>query len=154
MGFLTPLVANNNDVCVCVCGDFNSVRNWKERRGRSSVFRQADADLFNKFIEDNFLIDLPICGRLFTWYRGDGISMSRIDRFLLSAKWCEAWPNSIQVAHQRGLSDHVPLSLYVDAANWGPRPLRMLRCWAEFPGYDDFVRNKWVRNGINNTLRT
>jgi hypothetical protein len=27
---LTPLEANNNDVCVCVCGDFNSVQNCEE----------------------------------------------------------------------------------------------------------------------------
>jgi len=59
---LLPIIVNNNDVCVCVCvcvcGDFNFVRTSEEKRGRSTVFRQADADLFNKFIEDNFLIDL------------------------------------------------------------------------------------------------
>ena len=140
---LSPLVANNIDDCVCVCGDFNYVLNGEERRGQSTMFRQADSDLFNKFIEENCLMDLPICSRLFTWYHGDGVSMSRLDRFLLSTKWCEAWPNSIQVAHQMGLSDHVPLSLHVDEANWGPRPLRMLKCWADFPGFDDFVRTKW-----------
>ena len=63
---LSPLVASNNDVCLCVCGDFNSVRVPEERKGRWTVFRQADANLFNKFIDDNFLFDLPICGRLFT----------------------------------------------------------------------------------------
>jgi hypothetical protein len=140
---MSPMVANNTDVCLCVCGDFNCVRVPEERKGRWTVFRQADANLFNNFIDDNFLIDLPICGRMFTWYQGDGVSMSRLDCFLLSAKWCEFWPNTIQVAHQRVLSDHVPLTLHVDEANWGPRPLRMLKCWADFPGYEDFVRNTW-----------
>ena len=69
--------------------------------------------------------------------------MSRLDRFLLSNKWCDKWPNCIQVAYQRSLSDHVPLLLHVDEANWGPRPLRMLTCWSYFPGYADFVRAKW-----------
>jgi len=46
--------------------------------------------------------------------------MSRLDRFLVSNKYCEWWPNCIQVAYQRGLSDHVPVMLYVDDANWGP----------------------------------
>jgi len=82
-------------VDVCVCGDFNSVRSEEERRGRSVVFRQVDADNFNNFIDSSFLIDLPICGRLFTWYRGDGVSMSRLDRFLVSSKWCESWPNCV-----------------------------------------------------------
>ena len=102
-----------------------------------------DAENFNNFIAESLLIDLLICGQLFTWYKGDGVSMSRLDRFLLSEKWCAAWPNSIQVAYQRGLSDHVPLMLHIDDANWGPRPLRMLKCWSSFPGYDDFVRDKW-----------
>lgn len=82
---LSQFILNNGDVNVCVCGDFNAVRGEEERRGRSVIFRQLDADNFNNFIEGSFLVDLPICGRLFTWSRGDGISMSRIDRFLLSA---------------------------------------------------------------------
>lgn len=146
---LHVLVTNNQDTCLCLCGDFNSVRCLEERKGRSLVFRQLDADLFNNFIEDNFLIDLPICGRLFTWYRGDGVTMSRLYRFLLSDKWCEVWPNCVQVAYQRGLSDHVPLFLHVDDTNWGPRPLRMLKCWADFPGYDEFVREKWASFNID-----
>jgi len=127
-----------------VCGDFNSVYGADERKGRGGVFRQAEADVFNSFIADSLLIDLPICGRLFTWYKGDGVSMSRLDRFLLSNKWCEKWPNCTQIAYQRGLSDHVPVMLYVDDTNWGPRPLRMLKCWSDYPGYTDFVREKWV----------
>lgn len=66
--------------------------------------------------------------------------MIRLDRFLLSARWCVSWPNNIQVAHQRGLSDHVPLVLDVDDLNWGPRPLHMLKCWRDFNGYLEFVR--------------
>ena len=106
------------------------------------VFRQLDTNNFNNFIDGSLLIDLPLCERMFTWYRGDGISMSRLDKFLLSAKWCDSWPNCIQVAHKRGLSDHVPLMLYVDDTNWGPRPLRLMKCWEEFNGYAEFVRDK------------
>jgi len=88
-------------------------------------------------------MDCWYCGRLFNWYRGDGQSMSRLDRYLLSVNWCSAWPNCFQVANQRGLSDHVPLVLSVDVDNWGPRPLRMFKCWADFPGYAQFVWEKW-----------
>jgi hypothetical protein len=63
---LVPLVSNNSDDCFCVCGDFNSVRSSDEKKGRGSTFRQVEADHFNRFIEDCSLIDLPICGRLFT----------------------------------------------------------------------------------------
>jgi len=146
---LTPYVISKAEFCVCICGDFNSICSVEERKGRGSLFRQMDADMFNTFITDTLMIDLPICGRLFTWYRGDGISMSRLDRFLLSEKWCEAWPNCIQVAYQRGLSDHVPLVLMVDEANWGPQPLRMLKCWADFSGYSDFVTHQWSTFQVN-----
>lgn len=54
------------------------------RKSRGTVCRQGDMDVFNKFIDDSLLVDLPIYRRLFTWYRGDGVSMSRLDRFLLS----------------------------------------------------------------------
>jgi len=86
---------------------------------------------------------MPICGRLFTWYRGDVVPMSRLGCLLLSEKWCEVWPNCIHVAYQRGLSDHVPLMLHVDDANWGPHPLGMFKCWYEYLGYSNFVRDQW-----------
>jgi hypothetical protein len=65
------------DKKVCICGDFNAVRNGEERRsGRNGV------------IADNMLVDLPLHGRKYTWFKGDGNSMSRLDCFLLSAEWC------------------------------------------------------------------
>jgi len=132
-----------------LCGDFNVIRNEDERKGRETVFRQVDADMFNNFIVGCSLIDLPIYGRLFTWYRGDDVSMSKLNRFLLFERWCDPWPNCIQVAYQQGISDHVPIMLHVDDANWDPRPLRMLKCWADFPGYEDFVRDMWSSLNFN-----
>jgi len=73
---------------VCLCGDFNAVRCMDERRSVGGVARQGWSATYNNFIENNFLVDLPLRGRNFTWFRGDGNSMSRIDRFLLSDRWC------------------------------------------------------------------
>jgi len=53
------------------------------------------------------------------------------------------WPNYIQAAQLRGLSDHCAVILSVDEQNWGPRPFRMLKCWADVPGYKNFVSSKW-----------
>ncbi|XP_045831047.1 exodeoxyribonuclease-like [Trifolium pratense] len=96
---------------VCVCGDFNAARHVDERRSVRGSQRSVDHIPFNRFIEDNNLVDLPLVGRKFTWFRGDGLSMSRLDRFLLSEEWCLTWPNCKQVARLRGLSDHCPLVL-------------------------------------------
>ncbi|KAK2427386.1 hypothetical protein QL285_025969 [Trifolium repens] len=128
---------------VCICRDFNAVRGPDERRSTSAGQRLQDNIAFSRFIDDNFLIDLPLCGRNFTWYRGDGLSMSRLDRFLLSEEWSMTWPNCTQVAQLRGLSDHCALILAADEVNWGPRPLKMLKCWRDIPGYNQFVKEKW-----------
>lgn len=59
-----------------------------ERRSEGSIQRLSRMEGFNQFIDGNMLIDLPLRGRSLTWYKGDGKSMSRIDRFLLSDRWC------------------------------------------------------------------
>jgi len=69
--------------------------------------------------------------------------MSRLDRFFLSEDWCAQWPNMIQRALSRGLSDHCPILFFIDVANWRPRTQRMLKCWADLPGYHMFVKEKW-----------
>jgi len=140
---LSGLVQLHSEAAWCVLGDFNVVRSSGERRGRSEVNNSVDFAAFNLFIDHNFFIDLPLCGRNFTWYCGDGLSMSRLDRFLLSEAWVTLFPNCIQAALPRSLSDHCPILLTIDEDNWGPRPLRMLKCWADIPGYVDFVKEEW-----------
>jgi len=120
---------------VCVYGDFNVVQCEEEWRFVRQGFRSLDYSHFNLFIDDNGLVDLPLCGRKFTWYKGDGLSMGQIDRFLLSEDWCFAWPNYLQMAQLRGLSDHFPLLFSVDEENWGYHSLRMLKCWQDIPVY-------------------
>jgi endonuclease/exonuclease/phosphatase family metal-dependent hydrolase len=131
-----------------VLGDFNAIRSSEERVSRSRQLVSEDYEPFNHFISNNELVDLPLCGRQYTWYRGDGLSMSRLDRFLLSESWCHAYPNCIQAALPRTLSDHCPIQLTIDDQNWGPKPLRMLKCWADFPGYKEFVREKWLSSQV------
>ncbi|GAU46142.1 hypothetical protein TSUD_143240 [Trifolium subterraneum] len=83
--------------------------------------RTLDHVVFNLFIDDTTMINLSLCGRKYTWFKGDGLSMSRLDRFLLIGEWCLTWPNCTQ----------------------GPRPSRMLKCWKEVPGYNTFVQDTW-----------
>ncbi|GAU38427.1 hypothetical protein TSUD_396070 [Trifolium subterraneum] len=128
---------------VCVCGDFNAVRSIEERRSGSGRPQSLKHLSFSRFIEDNNLIDLPLSGRKFTWFKGDGMSMNCLDKFLLSGEWCLTWPDCTQVARMRGLSDHCALILAANEDEWGPRPSRMLKCWKDVPGYNVFVKDKW-----------
>lgn len=131
---------------ICVCGDFNVVCGLDERRSAvTSSSWLIGSDSFNNFIDRSLLGDLPLVGRRFTWYRGDGHSMSRIDRFLLSEAWCLRWPNSIQIAQLHGLSDHCVIVLSVDDQNWGPKPFRMLKCWVNVPATRSLLVSSGVR---------
>jgi len=140
---LSNRLAQLVDKKVCICGDFNVVRNGEERRSIRNSVIEVDYVSFNGFIDDNLLVDLPLHGRKYTWFKGDGKWMSRLDRFLLLEEWCLEWPNCIQVALLRGLSDHCPLVMSIDEENWGPRPTHLLKCWQDTPGYKLFVSDKW-----------
>jgi hypothetical protein len=51
---------------VCVCGDFNAIRRIDERRSTSNGQHSSYHLAFNRFVDENFLVDLPLCGRKFT----------------------------------------------------------------------------------------
>jgi len=136
-------LATLTDHNVCVCGDFNIVRSMEERRSVGGSGTRAESASFNQFIGAHDFIDLPLRGHSFTWFWGDGKSMSRLDRFLLSERWCLTWPNCFQLASSRGLSYHCSIELSIDEENWGPRPVHMLKRWENFTRYNEFVRDKW-----------
>ncbi|KAL8508002.1 hypothetical protein ACS0TY_018528 [Phlomoides rotata] len=48
----------NDDDCVCVVGDFNSIRNPHERVGRSVVADNKDISSFDEFTMQSRLLDL------------------------------------------------------------------------------------------------
>ncbi|GKV01549.1 hypothetical protein SLEP1_g14096 [Rubroshorea leprosula] len=67
-----------------LAGDFNVVRNSAERKGRMG--ETQDMEEFNLFVQGTGLVDVRLRNRKYTWYRPDGTSMSRLDRFLLSTE--------------------------------------------------------------------
>lgn len=48
--------------CMCVIGDFNSIRRASERDGRGPLANIHDIYAFDQFIRDNGLIDFPLDG--------------------------------------------------------------------------------------------
>lgn len=61
-----------------MCGDFIALRNMEERCSVWGTVASLDGSSFKNFI-NNILIDFPLCGRRYTWFKGDGLSMSRLD---------------------------------------------------------------------------
>lgn len=127
----------------CLAGDFNAVRSVSERRGSAVHIATTVMVEFDDFIEDMGLNDLPLVGRKYTWHRMDGSSMSRIDRFLLSDEWLGRWSDLSQWGLARSVPDHCPIILKSTVKNWGPKPFRVLNCWADNKDFDLLVKGKW-----------
>lgn len=127
----------------CILGDFNSIKDVSERKGVVGNNRSMEMQLFGDFISGVVLIDLPLIGRKYTWYKSDGSAMSQLDRFLILEEWLNEWPNLSQWGLKRSVSDHCAVVLKEKEINWGPKPFRMMKCWEGMEGYEDFVKNKW-----------
>ncbi len=69
-------------------GGFNDVWSFVEQKSIAIGQINEDYSHFNNFIDDNILLDLPLSGRSFTWFRIDGSTMSRLNIYLLSKEWC------------------------------------------------------------------
>jgi hypothetical protein len=128
---------------LCVGGDFNAVMLASERIGSSAGGRQGERILFNRFVEDMELIDVPVLGKKFSWFSTDGKSMSRIDRFLLSDGFITSQGIAGQWIGDRDISDHCPIWLTVSPNNWGPKPFRVINGWLEHPDFYQFVERSW-----------
>ena len=93
-------------------GDFNSIRYLAERFGICQRgLGTNDIKEFNDWVDDLELVDAPWLGRNFTWFRPNGTSRSKLDRFLLSPEWLEKWPASTQSTLPRNFLDHCPVVL-------------------------------------------
>ena len=130
----------------CVVGDFNIIRYPSERLGCESFSLAMFA--FSDFIESNSLVDLPLEGASFTWFRDSGLpSMSRIDRALVSLDWEEHFENGSQKVLPRVISDHCPLLLEAGAVQRGRSAFKFENMRLKVEGFVDRVQQWW--NGYN-----
>lgn len=118
---LSNLMANWDGTLV-VMGDFNEVRYASERYG--TVYNDQQADIFNEFIGDNSLIDIPLGGYNYTWSNKWGSKMSKLDRFLVSDNFYDQFPHITGVILEKGKPDHRPIILKELVVDYGPTPFR------------------------------
>ncbi|GLT66339.1 hypothetical protein SLA2020_387070 [Shorea laevis] len=131
----------NEGGCWLVAGDFNAVRSLQEKKGKTG--EKVDMGEFNDFIETAGLVDVRLVNRCFTWYRPDGTSMSRLDRFLMSTEMCSMSGEWIQQGLKRTISDHCPIILKSRIVDWGPKPFRVLDVWQQHPDFKKVIEEKW-----------
>lgn len=95
----------------CVAGDFNVFFDVDERRGASNVYGSREIAGFDQFIAEMNLVDVPVLGKKFTWWSGDGRARSRLDRFLLFEELISKWQVAAQWIGEWDISDHCPIWL-------------------------------------------
>lgn len=132
----------------CFVGDYNAVCTSRERRGVGNYIGSLEVSEFRSFVEDMDLIDPPLLGRRFMWYKADGSAMSRLDRFLLSQDWMVVWEVEAQWALNRDVSDHCSIMLKQGKHDWGPKLFRFNNCWLGHPGVHKLVEKCWLENNF------
>ncbi|XP_058726433.1 uncharacterized protein LOC131597778 [Vicia villosa] len=132
-----------NDGEWLIGGDFNSVKNGGEKKGRSEIENRAEWEEFAGFISDTGLEDVPCKGKKFSWFSSDGGSKSRLDRFLVSSNIVNLWGVVAQKIGDKDISDHFPIWLVVDKMDWGPKPFKFNNEWFHHKDFIDFVEKEW-----------
>lgn len=129
---------------LCLLGDFNCVHKASERVGiKGQDTGGGEKEEFNVCIEGLGLIDLPMVGKSYTWYRPNGSARNKIDKVLVSMEWFAVWPRSTQFVLERNVSDHCLIVVKTKLIDWGPRPFKVLDCWFEDKIFEKTVKEIW-----------
>ncbi|GJQ94752.1 RNA-directed DNA polymerase, eukaryota, reverse transcriptase zinc-binding domain protein [Tanacetum coccineum] len=126
---------------IILFGDMNEVRCESERFGSS--FSSSDAAVFNSFIHDVGLKDLPIGGKMFTGMNKIGTKLSKLDCFLISNNTIHAHSNLQVTVHDRVWSDHSPILLHCKKTDFGPIPFKKFHSWFDRKYFDVVVKEAW-----------
>ncbi|XP_057789480.1 uncharacterized protein LOC131006301 [Salvia miltiorrhiza] len=145
---LGMVIRQNCDSCICIAGDFNTIRYDFERVGRGLQFSYRDILAFDNFIRANDLVEIRLQGRNFTWYQPNGQCKTKLNRFLVNEKWLEVWPHSKANGLQWSISDHCPILLETKWVDWGPKPFCFLNAWTSHKDFEKVVKESWDRSGI------
>ncbi|GJW40974.1 RNA-directed DNA polymerase, eukaryota [Tanacetum coccineum] len=83
----------------------------KEKRIYGSNFNAHDAEIFNSFIYNAGLDEVPLGGSAYTWCLKSASKMSKLDRFFVSENLLSMCPNITAITLEQFISDHRPILL-------------------------------------------
>ncbi|GJY16956.1 RNA-directed DNA polymerase, eukaryota, partial [Tanacetum coccineum] len=116
-----------------------------------SVFNVQGANVFNSFITNAGLEEVPLGGSAFTWCHKSASKMSKLDRFLVSENLIYSCPNINAITLERYLSDHRPILLREASFDYGPTPFRYFHYWNEMEGFNKVVEDAWREGPCDKT---
>ncbi|GKC96165.1 RNA-directed DNA polymerase, eukaryota [Tanacetum coccineum] len=135
------IICADNYVAAQVMGDFNEVREAADWSG--FVFNERHAEIFNSFITNMNLFDVPLGGFRFTWIDKWASKMSKLDRFLATEGFHDTFPNITGIILEKGIPDHRPILLKEYVVDYGPTPFCFFHSWLECEGFYDLVVDTW-----------
>nr|GEW06599.1 RNA-directed DNA polymerase, eukaryota, reverse transcriptase zinc-binding domain protein [Tanacetum cinerariifolium] len=124
-----------------IFGDFNVVRFTLERIG--TVFNPSSANVFNNFIRDANLCDIPLGGHLFTRTNKHGDKLSKLDRFLISYCLSYILQNHSALVLDCHISDHRPILLSPSKLDFRPIPFKFFNSWLSDAKLNTIVIEFW-----------
>ncbi|KAL8483511.1 hypothetical protein ACS0TY_026268 [Phlomoides rotata] len=110
-----------------------------ESRDREKGDRR-DISLFDDFITQSTLIELPLVDRSYTWYRADESCKSKLDRMLVNDSWLEKWTDLVLKGLGKSISGHCPILLESSKKDWGPKPFKFFNCWITNAEFSRFIK--------------
>jgi hypothetical protein len=108
-------------------------------------------------VNDCNLLDIPLIGYQFTWFKSIGTESSkeaRLDRALVTSSWQTLYPNATLQTLVAPISDHTPLLLQLDPLPWR-QPYRCFRfnnAWLLEPELDQLVKDNWEHYPPSNII--
>ncbi|GKA14811.1 RNA-directed DNA polymerase, eukaryota, reverse transcriptase zinc-binding domain protein [Tanacetum coccineum] len=135
------LVMSNWEGEVVIMGDFNEVLNKSKRFG--TTFNRHGADVFNLFIFNAGLEEVPLEGCSFTCCHKSATKMIKLNCFLISNSLLCSCPHISSITLDRYLSDHRPILMREVYYDYGPVPFRFCHYWFEVKGFDKFIEYSW-----------
>ncbi|XP_071704398.1 uncharacterized protein [Rutidosis leptorrhynchoides] len=138
-----------DDAMWIIFGDFNEVRFSSERK--NTDFCERRAKLFNDFIKDNSLLDLPLGGRTYTRITDNGRKFCKLDRYLVSENLFLQWPNLNVMVLDKKHTDHCPLILQDGNVDFGPKSVKVFDEWLKQEDSYDIIKSTW--NKTNNNVK-
>ncbi|XP_071700539.1 uncharacterized protein [Rutidosis leptorrhynchoides] len=124
-----------------IFGDFNEVRFNSERK--NTEFCERRSKLFNDFIKENSLLDLPLGGRTYTRISDNGRKFSKLDRFLVSENFIQQWTNVNVLVLDKKHTDHCPLILKDGDIDFGPKPVKVFDDWLNHTESHNIIKSAW-----------
>ncbi|KAL4180659.1 hypothetical protein AMTRI_Chr12g266970 [Amborella trichopoda] len=96
------------------------------------------------FISHNELLDIPLQGNLFTWSdHSSQPTLSKLNRFLTSLQWDDAFLGNHAMALSKPTSDHCSILLQTHLAHRGPKPFRFELVWLEESSLSSLIPQWW-----------